>query len=104
MEDAVTSLGTHDHLIPGLFQELAAPKLPADRLLPHVVLLTRYPVRRPQGERQQRNDDVYAARSCRVLGRMFPTPWPLSVLFTGIRHHSAVIGSRKSPQGLLRRP
>jgi hypothetical protein len=52
MKDAIAALSKHNHQAPGLFQKLAAPALPADRLFPSVVLLTLQPVRRRQGEHQ----------------------------------------------------
>ena len=51
-KDAVEALGTHDHLLPGLGQELPPPALPADGFRPHSLALTRQPIRGGQGEQQ----------------------------------------------------
>ena len=47
-KDAVEPLGTHDHLVPVLLEELPAPALPPDRLCPDVEWFTRPAIgRRP---------------------------------------------------------
>jgi len=103
LEDAVTSLGTHEHLLPGLFPELAAPTRPADRRWPHVVWLTRSPVRRRQGAPQPRQDAMYADRPGGFRGRRCHTPWLLTRVATAMLHQTAVIILIKRPHGLVHR-
>ena len=74
-KDAVAPLGTHHNLVPVLLEELPAPALPANRLTPRGLLLTRQPVGGRQGTHQQGEEDVHAHRPRAFLGRMLQTPW-----------------------------
>ena len=102
MKDGIVVLGKDDDLIPGLFQELAAPALPADRLFPHSVLLTLQPVRRRQGEHEQGEQHVHAHRPRRFLGRMLQAPLLLTLFATTILDETAVIVVER-PQRLVHR-
>src|SRR2546426_712854 len=75
MKDAIAAFGKHDHLVPGLLQELAPPALPPDRFLAHGLLLTLEPIGGRQGKHDQGEDDVHPYRSLGFLRRRAQVPW-----------------------------
>jgi hypothetical protein len=103
MKDAIVVLDKYDHLIAALFQEPAAPTLPAHRLTPHGLVRTRQPVRRRQGEQQPREDDVHPDCPFVFLRWMPQLPRLLGLLDPTVLDETALIIILKGLQRLLPR-
>jgi hypothetical protein len=101
MKDALAILGKDDDVVSSLFQDLAPPALPTDRVLPHVGMLTLQAVRCPQGAHQYSEDEVHAHRPRRFLGRMLEAPLLLALFDTAMLDQPAVIIVVEGLQGLV---
>jgi hypothetical protein len=103
MKNALIPLSKDDDLVPSPFHELAAPALPADRLLPGGILLTQQPIGGREGEHQAGEYHMHAYRPRGFLGRMFQVSLLLGFLDTAVLNEAAVIIVIKGLQGLLHR-
>ena len=79
-KDAVAAVSKDDHLVPVLLDELPAPALPPDWVLPGVGLFTLQAIGGRQGEHQQGDHHVHPYGSPRFLRRMLQVPLLLGFL------------------------
>ena len=103
MEDAIIALGKHDHLVPGLLEELAPPALPTHGLPAGGLLFTPQPIRRGQRKHEPREQHMHPYRPFSFLRRMAQVPLLFRFLDAAVLDQTAVVIVVKRSQGLLYR-
>jgi hypothetical protein len=100
MKNPISALCKHNHLLPRLLQELAAPVLPAHRLPTHSLALALQPIVGGQGKHQQGEQDTHPHRSLGYLQGMAQVLLLLSRFDAAVLDEAVVIIVSKGLQRL----